>query len=102
MVVALNLIDCGSLSSLQVNDAVHAAGGKIFAQLWHIGRTAHPLHQAGQPNLGPSAIAAKGGQFRLLAGEPGYVVPQAIKDPRIIIEQYKVRSSTRVVMVQGF
>ena len=52
----------------KVTEAVHHEGGLIFAQIWHIGRVAHPLHQAGQPNYGPSAIAAKGGKFRLLEG----------------------------------
>ncbi|TPX34321.1 hypothetical protein SmJEL517_g02981 [Synchytrium microbalum] len=62
----------------KVTEAVHAKDGAIFAQLWHIGRVAHPLHQAGQPNVGPSAIAAKGGKFRYLTGAPGYVTPEAI------------------------
>ncbi|KAI8852433.1 hypothetical protein BC829DRAFT_385109 [Chytridium lagenaria] len=60
----------------------NAEKSAIFAQIWHIGRVAHPLHQAGQPNVGPSAIAANGGKFRLLAGEPGYVQPIAIEDPK--------------------
>jgi N-ethylmaleimide reductase len=44
-----------------VTDAVHAKGGLIFLQLWHVGRISHSSHQ---PNGGlpvaPSAIAAKG------------------------------------------
>ena len=40
----------------KVTDAVHAAGGLIFAQLWHVGRMSHPsLH--GQTPVAPSAIA---------------------------------------------
>ena len=31
----------------RVTDAVHAAGGKIVAQLWHVGRISHPLYQPG-------------------------------------------------------
>lgn len=45
----------------QVTEAVHAAGGLIFLQLWHVGRISHVEFQ---PNHGapvaPSAIAAKG------------------------------------------
>lgn len=74
----------------QVTDAVHGAGGKIFAQLWHIGRVAHPQLQGGKPNLGPSAVCAAGGKFPQLPGQTGYVTPQAIDDPRTIIELYKV------------
>lgn len=39
-----------------VTDAVHAAGGHVFAQLWHVGRMSHPsVH--GQAPVAPSAIA---------------------------------------------
>ena len=51
-----------------VTDAVHSQGSFIFAQLWHLGRVTHPLLQCGLPNVGPSAIAAKGGNFRQLVG----------------------------------
>ncbi len=45
----------------QVTDAVHAAGGLIFLQLWHVGRISHVEFQPdrGAP-VAPSAIAAKG------------------------------------------
>jgi 2,4-dienoyl-CoA reductase-like NADH-dependent reductase (Old Yellow Enzyme family) len=52
----------------KVTSAVHSEGSYMFCQLWHIGRVAHPFLQAGQPNVGPSAIAANGGKFRQLAG----------------------------------
>ncbi|KAJ3285862.1 hypothetical protein HK104_009306 [Borealophlyctis nickersoniae] len=68
---------------------VHEAGGLIFAQLWHLGRVCHPHLQANLPNIGPSAIGATGGKFRLLAGEPGYVTPTAIEDPKTYIELYR-------------
>ncbi len=45
----------------KVNDAVHAAGGKIFAQLWHVGRISHSaLHIDHSAPVGVSAVAAKG------------------------------------------
>ncbi|MGU1093042.1 alkene reductase [Pseudomonas aeruginosa] len=45
----------------QVTDAVHAAGGRIFAQLWHVGRVSHTSLQPG--NAAPvssSALVAEG------------------------------------------
>lgn len=43
-----------------VTDAVHRAGGRIFLQLYHVGRISHPSHQpGGAPPVAPSAIAAK-------------------------------------------
>jgi len=44
----------------QVTDAVHHKGGKIFVQLWHVGRISHSSHQPdGKLPVAPSAIPAK-------------------------------------------
>src|SRR4029078_12597401 len=44
-----------------VTEAVHAAGGRIFLQLWHVGRISHPSFQPGSGLPGaPSAIAPHG------------------------------------------
>ncbi|MFT9178731.1 MAG: alkene reductase [Zymomonas mobilis] len=45
----------------KVTQAVHAKGGVIFAQLWHVGRVSHTsLQPNGAAPVGPSAIPAKG------------------------------------------
>ncbi|MDP0489629.1 MAG: alkene reductase [Verrucomicrobiota bacterium JB023] len=44
-----------------VTDAVHEAGGRIFAQLWHCGRISHPAYQPdGRQPPSASPIAARG------------------------------------------
>lgn len=44
-----------------VTDAVHARGGRIFAQLWHVGRVSHvSLQPCGQAPLAPSPLLAEG------------------------------------------
>ncbi|MGF1514520.1 MAG: alkene reductase [Elainellaceae cyanobacterium] len=43
-----------------VVDAVHEAGSKMFLQLWHCGRVAHPSLLGGKKPVAPSAIAAEG------------------------------------------
>ncbi|GLZ80143.1 alkene reductase [Actinorhabdospora filicis] len=44
-----------------VTTAVHAAGGRIFAQLWHVGRLNHHLNNPGAERpIAPSAVAAEG------------------------------------------
>jgi 2,4-dienoyl-CoA reductase-like NADH-dependent reductase (Old Yellow Enzyme family) len=50
----------------KVTDAVHAAGGRIFAQLWHMGRLVHPSLHGVQP--GPGAYLR--GQAALCRGTP--------------------------------
>lgn len=48
----------------QVADAVHARGGKIFLQLWHVGRISHvSLQPNGQAPVAPSAIRANSKTF---------------------------------------
>jgi len=48
----------------KVTDAVHARGGRIFLQLWHVGRISHTsLQPNGGAPVGPSAIRAKGKTF---------------------------------------
>lgn len=45
----------------KVTDAVHAEGGRIFAQLWHVGRVSHTsLQKNGGSPVAPSAILAEG------------------------------------------
>ena len=68
----------------QVTDAVHARGGRIAAQLWHVGRISHPLAQVdGATPVAPSAIAAEGASAFVVQedGTPGNVptaVPRAL------------------------
>lgn len=45
----------------RVTDAVHAAGGRIFAQLWHVGRVSHvALQDGGAAPVSSSALVAEG------------------------------------------
>ncbi|KAG0704595.1 hypothetical protein DFH29DRAFT_911144 [Suillus ampliporus] len=77
----------------KITDAVHAEGGVIFTQLWHLGRVSHPdapeQKASGMPVYGPSSIAARGGKFRFLPGEPGYATPVALDDPSMLINMYR-------------
>ena len=48
----------------KVTERVHERGGKIFLQLWHVGRVSHTtLQENGQAPVAPSAIRAKGKTF---------------------------------------
>jgi 2,4-dienoyl-CoA reductase-like NADH-dependent reductase (Old Yellow Enzyme family) len=61
----------------QVTDAVHAAGGRIVAQLWHVGRISDPSLLNGRLPVAPSAIAA-GGNVSLLRPQRPFVVPREL------------------------
>ncbi len=74
-----------------VTDAVHAAGGRIFLQLWHVGRISHPsLQPGGALPVAPSAIAPAG-QAWTLDGMKPYVAPRALDTAEIpgIVEQFR-------------
>jgi len=58
----------------QVTQAVHAAGGKVVVQLWHVGRVSHTdLQPGGAAPVAPSAIAAKTKTVLLKDGAPVFV-----------------------------
>jgi len=73
----------------KVTEAVHAAGGRIWLQLWHVGRIAHPTLMDGQQPVAPSAIAAKGETFTGKGMEP-FVTPRALATDEItqVVDQY--------------
>ncbi|MEZ6185407.1 MAG: alkene reductase [Planctomycetota bacterium] len=63
----------------QVTHAVHEAGGRIFAQLMHVGRIAHPANlPEGAEVLAPSAIAAKGEMYTDAEGLQPFPTPRAM------------------------
>lgn len=74
-----------------VTDAVHANGGRIFLQLWHVGRISHPsLQPGGELPVAPSAIAPEGDAITLEGPKP-FVTPRALETEEIpgIVEQYR-------------
>jgi N-ethylmaleimide reductase len=64
-------------------DAVHAAGGRIFLQLWHGGRACHPLLNGGAQPVAPSPIAITGDEVRTPEGKQSYVIPHKLLDDEI-------------------
>lgn len=74
----------------KVTDAVHAAGGVIFAQLWHVGRISHPDFHDGQLPVAPSAIGVDGEVFTF-KGKTRMVTPRALETHEIpgIVEQFR-------------
>lgn len=74
----------------QITAAVHAKGGVIFAQLWHVGRISDPSFLNGEPPVAPSAIQADG-HVSLLRPQRPYPVPRALATEELagIVAAYK-------------
>ena len=61
----------------RITAAVHAAGGRIVLQLWHVGRISHPTYLDGRDPVAPSAIAAAG-NVSLIRPTTPLPVPRAL------------------------
>ncbi len=70
----------------KITDAVHAAGGQIVLQLWHVGRVSDPIYLGGALPVAPSAIAPTG-HVSLVRPQRPHVTPRALElneIPRIV------------------
>jgi N-ethylmaleimide reductase len=74
----------------KVTEAVHNVGGKIFLQLWHVGRVSHPDFLGGELPVAPSALPVEGYVHTPL-GKKKIVTPRALELDEIpgIIEQFR-------------
>ncbi|QCP14763.1 alkene reductase [Pseudoduganella umbonata] len=85
----------------RVTEAVHAAGGQIIAQLWHMGRVVHPSFLGGAQPVSASATAAPGlahtyqGRLDYEAARP----LQVAEIPRLLED---FRHATRSALAAGF
>ncbi len=73
-----------------VVEGVHAAGGKIYLQLWHVGRASHPDFQPdGQLPVSSSAVKPAG-EIHTPNGKKPYVTPRALEAEEIprLIQDY--------------
>jgi N-ethylmaleimide reductase len=90
-----------------VTDAVHAAGGRIFAQLWHVGRVSHPDNTGGAQPISSSALAAKDVKVFVDNGSdtPGFVdvvTPRAMNRDDIQQVLGEFRQAALNAMAAGF
>jgi 2,4-dienoyl-CoA reductase-like NADH-dependent reductase (Old Yellow Enzyme family) len=81
--------------------AVHQAGGRIFLQLWHVGRISDPTFLGGAQPVAPSAIAAQGNVSLLRPATP-FVTPRALQAGEIpgIVAAY--RQGAQNAQLAGF
>lgn len=74
----------------RITDAVHAQGGQILLQLWHVGRVSDPLYLDGKLPVAPSAIAPAG-HVSLVRPKKPFETPRALElgEIPVIIEAYR-------------
>ena len=85
----------------KVTDAVHAAGSRIFLQLWHSGRQSHPDIIGGATPVGPSALLAEGVGFSK-DGEIAFAMPRALELNEIPELVAQFRRAAERAMEAGF
>jgi N-ethylmaleimide reductase len=85
-----------------VTEAVHRRAGRIFLQLWHVGRISHPsLQSGGVLPVAPSAIQPKGNAYTYEGLKP-FVTPRALETDEIpeVITQF--RNGAQLAIDAGF
>lgn len=88
----------------RTTDAVHAAGGRMFLQIWHGGRACHPLLNGGAQPVAPSAIAITGDEVLTPQGKQPYVIPRELSDdelPGIVAGFRKAAENARAAGFDG-
>ncbi|HZZ48426.1 MAG TPA: alkene reductase [Pseudonocardia sp.] len=86
-----------------VTEAVHAQGGLIVLQLWHVGRVSHPSFQPGGAlPLAPSAVAPAGQAFTADGGFAPFETPRALETTEIksIVDDYRAGAAN--ALAAGF
>ncbi|MCB0331773.1 MAG: alkene reductase [Bdellovibrionales bacterium] len=75
----------------KITESVHAAGGKIILQLWHVGRISDPIYLNGELPVAPSAIAPKG-HVSLVRPKKEFVTPRALSTEEVysVIEEFRL------------
>ena len=74
----------------KVTEAIHRAGGRIFIQLWHVGRVSHPDFLGGDLPVAPSALPVEG-FVHTPGGKKPIPVPRALKTDEVpdIVRQFR-------------
>jgi len=75
----------------KVTQAVHGAGGRIFLQLWHVGRISHSRYLDGKLPVAPSALQPAG-HVSLVRPITAFETPRALETAEIpgIVEAYRL------------
>ena len=86
-----------------VTEAIHAEGGTVFLQMWHVGRISHPSHQPGGAlPVAPSAVAAEGLAMTADFKREPFPTPRALLREEIPVLLRSYEQAARNAQAAGF
>jgi len=86
----------------QVTDAVHARGGRIFLQLWHMGRASHSDFHEGRPPVSASAVKIGGDGIHTPLGKRPYEAPRSLQTHEVAAVVADYAKAARRARAAGF
>ena len=86
----------------RVTGLVHAVGGRIALQLWHVGRVSHSAYHDGAPPVAPSAVAAPGKAMTPDFQMVPFETPHALTAAEIAATVQDYRHAARLARQAGF
>jgi N-ethylmaleimide reductase len=86
----------------KVTDAVHAAGGRIFIQLWHVGAISHPSFHSGALPVAPSAVQPQGVKAFTGKGMEEIPTPRALETAEVKAVVADFRKAAENAKAAGF
>ena len=86
----------------QVTDAVHARGGRIFLQLWHMGRASHSDFHEGRPPVSASAVKIGGDGIHTPLGKRPYETPRPLQTHEVAAVVADYAKAARRARAAGF